>query len=332
MHFFMPGSNRFAIRAFVLLLGAKIEVRVVFVYTIYELRENEVMEMKHTHSYFEEIRPYIEKADQLTKEMFFSLSPLYKKELGKWQDITVPLFATLHSSSESIYILLNVGAVFDADILLRTVMEGTLKYCYLMKGSEEEREDKYIEYAEMLADIERLIDHQRAVEAIGVLREYSTNNILPFEAQVLSENEVRQLQQKYPAKTRNELKQRWNYQNLLRTLSQSDDMYRAQLGSLSTYALTSHLCHYDSTGLSMRQNQIGNSNHLDQNYFDIGHSRRILSNTLSMYLFRVLEYIKYSNYTSERIVSNCEEVFELINCLDGLNNSVLNDVEKNSDT
>ena len=115
------------------------------------------------------------------------------------------------------------NAVFEADILLRTLMEGTAKFCYLIKGTEEEREEKYIEYKIKLGEIDRLTDHQRALEAIAILEQYSTNNTLPFRSQVLSEEEASELQQKYPAKIRNEIKQRWNYQNLLRALAANND-------------------------------------------------------------------------------------------------------------
>ena len=187
------------------------------------MNTREVDEVEYTNAYLEAMGPYIVKADQLTKEMFFALAPLYREEYGRWQDVTVSLFSSLHSTSENIFILLLENAVFEADILLRTLMEGTAKFCYLIKGTEEEREEKYIEYKIKLGEIDRLTDHQRALEAIAILEQYSTNNTLPFRSQVLSEEEASELQQKYPAKIRNEIKQRWNYQNLLRALAANND-------------------------------------------------------------------------------------------------------------
>lgn len=283
--------------------------------------------MEYTNTYLNAIGPHIAKADQLAKEVYFALAPLYREEFGRWQDVTVPLFSSLHSTSESIFILLLEGAIFEADVLLRTLMEGTVKYCYLLKGTEKEREEKYTEYTVKLGEIDRLIDHQRAIEAIETLEQYSTNNILPFRCQVLPPDEVCELQRKYPAKIRNEIKQRWSYQNLLRALAANNDMYRAQLGSLSTYALTSHLCHYDWTGVSMRLNQVKHSIRPDQVHIDIGHARRILSNTLSMYIFRVIEYIQNNACQNNFVLKKCEEAFELVKQMDDINNSMLADVE-----
>lgn len=82
---------------------------------------------------------YILHADQYLKQLFYAIAPVYKPENGNRQDVTVSLFTTLHSTSKSILILLLHGGLFDADILLRCVMEGTIKYCYLMNGDEKEK-------------------------------------------------------------------------------------------------------------------------------------------------------------------------------------------------
>ncbi len=85
-------------------------------------------------TYYDTIIPELETVDKTLKESISRLSPLYREEFGPFQDVTVPLFTSLHMTSESILILLENQAVFDADVLLRTVMERTIKYCYLMSN------------------------------------------------------------------------------------------------------------------------------------------------------------------------------------------------------
>lgn len=91
-------------------------------------------------------------------------------------------------------------------------MEGTIKYCYLMQGSEAEREEKYQEYKISLYEIEKLKDHQKAMEALEILKQYSQNSLTPFEAQILPNNAVDSLQQKYPREVRKKLEQKWSYE------------------------------------------------------------------------------------------------------------------------
>lgn len=273
--------------------------------------------------YLQEVGENIVKADKYLKGLFYELAPLYKEEHGENQDVVVPLFTSLHSTSESILILLSNQAVFDADVLLRTVMEGTIKYCYLMTGTADEKNEKYIEYKVKLTDIDKILDHNKAVEAVGILKEFSKNSTKPFELSILSDKELSVLSEKYPKNQRDALKRKWSYQALLRSLADKCPEYEAQLGTLSTYSLISHFCHYDWTGGSRRNAQIVNAVNPDAIVFDIMHCNRIISNVLSMELFRVMEYMRGNGYYSQKTVALCLEVYEFISYLDNLSNEWL---------
>lgn len=278
--------------------------------------------------YIEEVGKYIVQADGYLKSLLFKISPLYRKEHGDNQDVTVPLFTTLHSTSESILILLLNQSIFDADVLLRTVMEGTIKYCYLMTGTDAEKKEKYIEYKIKLADIAKISDHKKAIEAIDILREFSNNSTKPFECDILSDEQLSELKEKYPKKMQNKLKQKWSYQALLRSLAKTNHEYEAQLGTLSTYSLTSHFCHYDWTGVSSRNAQIIESENPNAIIFDIMHSIRILSNVLSMELFRVAEYMRGNRIDAPEVAALSMEVLKFVSDLDILNNNMLERVLK----
>ena len=273
------------------------------------------------YEYEKDIVPYIIKADQFIKTLILNMSPLYKKEHGEGQDVTVSLFATLHSTSESILILLINRGVFDADVLLRTVMEGTIKYCYLMTGTIETRKKRYIEYRVDLAQIERLEDHKKAVESVEILKEFSNNNTKPFEACILSKEEYEILSATYTKQKKNDLKRRWGYSALLRELAKDNQEYEAQLGSLSTYALSSHFCHFDWTGVSSR-NASALSSRDDGEIFDFAHALRILSNVLSCYLFRVAEFIRGNSFSSASVSAIAMEMYGLIMEIDEMQNKI----------
>lgn len=274
------------------------------------------------YEYEKDIVPYVIKADQLIKTIIFNMSPLYKKEHGEGQDVTVPLFATLHSTSESILILLLHRGVFDADVLLRTVMEGTIKYCYLMTGTYETRKERYREYRIDLAQIEKLEDHKKAIESVEILKEFSNNNTKPFEVSILSEEENDLLSATYPKQKKNDLKRRWGYSALLRELAKDNKEYEAQLGSLSTYALSSHFCHFDWTGVSSRNTQSLSSEE-NSDLLDFGHALRIISNVLSCYLFRVAEYIRGNSFSSAEVSVIALEAYDFIKEIDKMQNKII---------
>lgn len=126
------------------------------------------------------VKPYLYRANFIIKNTLFKLTPIYRAEFGNSQDVTVPLFTSLHSTSECIIMLLENRAIFDAEVLFRTVMEGTLKYCYLLDGTTAEKEKRYSEYKYKLYDIARVKDHYRAKEAIEVIKNYSTHCTVPI--------------------------------------------------------------------------------------------------------------------------------------------------------
>ena len=280
-------------------------------------------EMEEYMEYIEEVGKYIVQADEYLKSFLFKISPLYRKEHGDNQDVTVPLFTTLHSTSESILILLLNQSIFDADVLLRTVMEGTIKYCYLMTGTDDEKKEKYIEYKIKLADIAKISDHKKAIEAVDILREFSNNSTKPFECDILSDEKLSELKEQYPKKEQDKLKQKWSYQALLRSLAKANREYEAQLGTLSTYSLTSHFCHYDWTGVSSRNAQIIEAENPNAIIFDIMHSIRILSNVLSLELFRVAEYMRGNKFDSPEVAALSMEALKFVSDLDTLNNNML---------
>ena len=47
---------------------------------------------------------------------------------------------------------------------------------------------------------------------------------------------------------------------------------------------------------------------------------RIISNVLSMELFRVMEYVRENGYHSQEVMQVCLEVYEFISYLDNLSN------------
>jgi len=273
--------------------------------------------------YSDEVGAYVAKADFLFKGLLQALAPLYKEEHGIEQEATIPLFTALHSTSESILILLYNQAIFDADILLRTVMEGTIKYCYLMMGTPEERNDKYIEYKEKLTDLDKLSDHRKAKETIRILQEFYANSTKPFEYSILDENELKRLQEIYPHKVRDEIKRKWNYQALLRAIAKNSSEYEAQIGTLSTYSFTSHFCHCDWTGVSTRQAQIEDSLTDQSEIFDIGHAVRIIANALSMYIFRVAEYMRCNQFKSQKAVELSLEALDFACALGERGNEII---------
>ena len=183
---------------------------------------------------------------------------------------------------------------------------------------------KYLEYKIKMTEIDLLVDHYKAVEAADILKKFSNNNIKPFEISILTKDEEERLKKLYPAKVRNEIKHRWSYQFLLRELANDNHEYEAQVGSVATYSLTSHFCHYDWSGVSSRQAQIANAHSSNESeIYDIGHAMRILANLLSFEVFRVAEYMRGNNYNSKEASYLSMEIIDFIEELIEKENNII---------
>ena len=280
--------------------------------------------------YLETIRCRIDAAQLLTNTLFCSLAPLYQENCGREQEVTVPLFTMLHSTSSTILMLLSEEmALPDADVLLRTVMEGTVKYCYLLNGTPEERRVKYEEYRYALYEMEMLSDHNKAVETLEIFEEFSIeNSTIPFEANILPDDYLDGLRSKYTKKQKDEIKKRWTYQSMLRSLAKNKPEYKAQLGSLSTYASTSHYAHFDWTGLSTRHAQLKANAHKTDTHYDVVHAFRIISNILSFAMFRAWEYTNIHGVKSQETYRILSAMAKEVRELDAVANKMLSELDQ----
>lgn len=280
--------------------------------------------------YSELVDERIDTAMGLTNALFFSLAPLYQENSGREQEVTVPLFTMLHSTSSTILSLLSEEmALPDADVLLRTVMEGTVKYCYLMNGTPDERKVKYEEYRYTLYEMEMLSDHNKALETLEIFKEFSIeNSTIPFEANILPDEFLTGLRSKYTKKQKDEIKGRWTYQAMLRSLAKNKPEYKAQLGSLSTYASTSHYAHFDWTGLSTRHAQLKANAHKTDMHYDVVHAFRIISNILSFAMFRAWEYTNIYGVKLQETYRILSAMAKEVRELDAAANKMLSELDK----
>ena len=154
------------------------------------------------------------------------------------------------------------------------------------------------------------------------------NNTLPFEVNILSDEEIQSLQDKYTRKIKTEMKQKWSYQSLLKSLASNQPEYKAQLGTIATYSLSSHFCHYDWIGVSSRLAQLESAYDEKDEIYDILHCYRILSNILSFEMFRASEYVRVNNFSAAHTLAIIDKIFELLYRIDSFCNTSLENEEQ----
>ena len=110
------------------------------------------------------------------------------------------LLNSCHLTSESALILIANCKLWDAESLVRSVMEGTYKVAYLCLGSQSEIEQKLVEYEDDLHDIGRLTRHSRVESLLAVVKNRRAVRWKPLRDLLMKQEEADELSAKYPRK------------------------------------------------------------------------------------------------------------------------------------
>lgn len=172
----------------------------------------------------------------------------------KLQFVLQQLGNSCHLTSESVFLLISNVKLWDSDILIRAVIEGTFKYLFLCVGSQEERETKLNEYWEDLPEINRIKRHLRVEEFLAKVEKSNLEEWKPLQDMLLDSDELSDLQNRYPRKMRQQIEQKWAFNEIAQTLSKIDVAfgdYRAMKSMNFSYGMASHLVHQDADAISI---------------------------------------------------------------------------------
>lgn len=161
------------------------------------------------------------------------------------------LLTSTARASESALLLCAYGQLWDAEVLARAVLEGTLKFAYLVQNRES-FEARHAEYAQDLFAIAQMKDHLKCVELLAAVRDPDEPRWQPIKDRLIDDEELAELRTMYDRAHRRELENRWGFTGLVGELSGSGDKLFRDLGGLAhTYSMASHVAHMDMIGASM---------------------------------------------------------------------------------
>ncbi len=109
-------------------------------------------------------------------------------------------FSALRSSMSSL-ILLEKWRVWDADILMRSVLESSMKIVFLLSSKDKFRE-RVNEFSIDLLDIEHLKQHKKVEELLALLDHPEDDKWRPLREMMLSDDLYKQISQRTSSKER----------------------------------------------------------------------------------------------------------------------------------
>lgn len=151
----------------------------------------------------------------------------------------------------TVTILAQNNLLWDGQIILRTVLEASMKLFHLCNCPETERNDRLNQYLNDLDEIHSMKQSEIA-KKIVLANEGNSESSIFFSPMILSTEKEEMLKQKWPRQKRKALEQKWSFSEILMAQSQFFGEKKELLFSLfHPYKLSSHLIHADETGIGI---------------------------------------------------------------------------------
>jgi hypothetical protein len=242
----------------------------------------------HSDDVYAKQRKWAELALTATRSVLPKMAPV--ASYAGWQarereTISFLLTATARTS-ESAFLLCAHGQLWDAEVLVRSVLEGSLKLAYLLQ-SRETFAARYADYADKLFEISLLKNHRKAQSLLAAVSDPDAHRWRPIRDLLLSANEFAELSGRYDKVARRNLERRWGFTGLIGELSRSDDTYFKGLGALAhSYSMASHVQHADIVGASIALERDRRSVERRE-AIHLAHEGRLLSDLLDFLFLRL---------------------------------------------
>jgi len=219
------------------------------------------------------------------------------------------LLAAAARSTESAFLLIAYGQLWDAEIVIRSVFEASLKFAFIVQTPEEFHQ-KLKEFAEDQFDLAILKDDKKARDLLAGLQDAGAPEWRPFRDMVISDIERVELGNRYDKTTRRSMTTRWGYAGILGALERSGDPFYKNFSGLSfSYSMASHIQHADYVGISMPSERANRSCE-GQNSVHLAHMARLFSDCFTCFLFRLMAAYRFAD-SDLKVVNEAAKKIEI---------------------
>ncbi len=213
--------------------------------------------------------------------------------------VSAQLYIDCHLSSESALILILNQKEWDADLITRSVLEGSIKLVYMLHGNAEQKLRKAHEFWDILPLFSSIRHSERLQRLLGALKDPEDPQWIPYHDLLLSENEVSEIRANYSAKERKKLEEDWSFAGISRWFASSPEPGLNNLAHLAHgYGMSSHLLHKDADGVGMVWERYGRDPEA-QSAVKLGHSARVVSDICSFAELRLFSVLRASGQPTE---------------------------------
>ena len=249
---------------------------------------------------FNKQKEWAERGLFLLRESLPLMSPVgqYPEWTGEEAFTLGALASVAARSSESVYLLCAYGQTWDADVLSRSSLEGTLKMMYILQ-SRENFKQRHQEYADDLFDIALLKDHKKLEGFFNVIPNPNGSEWKPLRDKLLSPEEKAGIEERFAGTVRRDLDRKWGYSGLVDELLKSGDpMFAAAPALHHGYSMSSHIAHADYVGVSIALERDRRSAERRESVH-LGHLARLIIDQLVWLQMRLMVGYRFVGHSPE---------------------------------
>ncbi|MGY0556568.1 DUF5677 domain-containing protein [Lysobacter sp. A421] len=196
------------------------------------------------------------------------------------------LLTSCARSTESSLLLSAYGQLWDAEVILRSVSEGTLKFAYILQAHDDFKQ-RIHEYSVDHFNIALLKDDHKIRELLSALGDSGSPQLRPLADRLLPDEKLSELKKSYDKTTRRSMESRWGVAGILDAFRRSgDDSSLRFRGLLHNYSLASHIQHADYIGISIPDDRERRSP-AGRDAMHLAHLSRIISDAFAYFLMRL---------------------------------------------
>jgi hypothetical protein len=204
-----------------------------------------------------------------------------------------------HTTSESALLLTRYARVWDAEVLYRSVLEGTVKYLFMCHADPAVRATRVAEYWQLLPEHDRLKRHERIAQFRSLIGKTSPSSETLGDL-LLTDEEAAALRAQYPRKQRKALAQQWSFSEIIKALVE-EIPGKEELGMLAhAYGSASHTVHQDADGTAMIYERLRRGEQRRE-LIELAHASRQVNDAFSFATLRALATYRIAKRNTQPI-------------------------------
>lgn len=211
------------------------------------------------------------------------------------------------NSTESVLYLVRGLRLWDAERVMRAVVEGTVKFGYLL-----ENENVFlahaIEYVDVLPEISKLKWHSKAQEAIKALgKNIGNTDLRVYRELLLSNEEIVAIREVYPRDMRRDIERRWGFTALLDEVTAPGGVFGpAGRVFLHGYSMASHLHHMSLEGAELPFERDRRPNERRE-AIEMAHAAKLVSDCYELTWLRIVTIARFFKLPSDSLCAMKEK-------------------------